>query len=88
MFLSGDDNFEISGVPVKSGVLELSTNMAAYWLDVPVDWTDTRHKPRLGNIGFADGSARETYWVIACETRFTKPVSPPTASRFRNLCFI
>lgn len=62
MFLSGDGNFAISNVPVKSGVLELSTNMAAYWLDVPVDWTDTRHKPRLGNIGFADGSARETYF--------------------------
>jgi hypothetical protein len=32
MILSGDDNFEISGVPVKSGLLELSSN-------APISWT-------------------------------------------------
>jgi prepilin-type N-terminal cleavage/methylation domain-containing protein/prepilin-type processing-associated H-X9-DG protein len=51
MFLSGDDNFEISGVPVKSGLLELSTN-------APISWTAARHKS-AGNIGLADGSVQE-----------------------------
>jgi hypothetical protein len=48
MFLSGDDNFAIGGVPVKSGLLELSTND-------PVAWTAARHR-FVGNIGLADGS--------------------------------
>ena len=50
-FLSGDDNFEINGVPVKSGLLQLSTNHATAW-------TAARHK-FAGNIGLADGSAQE-----------------------------
>lgn len=49
--LSGDDNFEIGGVPVKSGLLEFSTN-------APIAWTSARHK-YVGNIGFADGSVQE-----------------------------
>ncbi|HEX3857547.1 MAG TPA: type II secretion system protein [Verrucomicrobiae bacterium] len=49
-FLSGDDNFAISGVPVKSGTLELSSNAA-------IAWTTTRHN-RVGNIGLADGSVQ------------------------------
>jgi prepilin-type processing-associated H-X9-DG protein len=49
-FLSGDDNFEIGGVPVKSSLLELSTN-------VSVAWTTTRHKFG-GNIGFVDGNVQ------------------------------
>jgi prepilin-type processing-associated H-X9-DG protein len=49
-FLSGDDNFAISGVPVKSGTLELSTNAA-------IAWTTARHN-RVGNIGLADGSVQ------------------------------
>jgi prepilin-type N-terminal cleavage/methylation domain-containing protein len=48
--LSGDDNFEIGGVPVKSGLLELSTN-------APITWTGARHK-FVGNIGLADGSVQ------------------------------
>jgi prepilin-type processing-associated H-X9-DG protein len=48
MFLSGDDNFAIGGVPVKSGLLELSTN-------TPITWTSTRHG-NAGNIGLVDGS--------------------------------
>jgi prepilin-type processing-associated H-X9-DG protein len=48
MFLSGDDNFAIGGVPVKSGLLEFSTN-------APIGWTTERHKNE-GNIGLADGS--------------------------------
>jgi prepilin-type processing-associated H-X9-DG protein len=45
--LSGDDNLEISGVSVNSGLLELPTN-------APIIWTAERHK-FVGNIGFADG---------------------------------
>jgi prepilin-type processing-associated H-X9-DG protein len=51
MFLSGDDNFAIGGVPVKSGVLQLLTN-------APVTWTKTRHK-FVGNIGMADGHVEQ-----------------------------
>jgi prepilin-type N-terminal cleavage/methylation domain-containing protein/prepilin-type processing-associated H-X9-DG protein len=50
-FLSGDDNFEINGVPVKSGLLQLSTNHATAW-------TAARHM-FTGNIGFADGSVQQ-----------------------------
>ena len=46
--ISGDDNFEIGGVPVKPGWLILSTN-------TPIRWMSTRHN-RLGNVLFADGS--------------------------------
>ena len=45
-FLSGDDNFAIGGVSVKSGLLELSTNAL-------ITWTAARHK-FFGNIGHAD----------------------------------
>jgi prepilin-type processing-associated H-X9-DG protein len=48
--LSGDDNFELSGVPVKSGLLQFSTN-------TPIAWTTARHN-RAGNIGLADGSVQ------------------------------
>jgi prepilin-type processing-associated H-X9-DG protein len=51
MFLSGDDNFAIGGVPVKSGMLQLLT-------DTPVTWTKARHK-LYGNIGLADGSVQQ-----------------------------
>ena len=50
MILSGDDNFEIGSVPVKSGLLELSSN-------TPISWTAARHK-FAGNIGIADGSVQ------------------------------
>ena len=49
-FLSGDDNFEINGTPVKSCLLELSTN-------TPIAWSATRHK-FSGNILLADGSVQ------------------------------
>jgi type II secretory pathway pseudopilin PulG len=48
--LSGDDNFEIGGVPVESGLLKLSSN-------TPIAWTPVRH----GLGGFfllADGSVQ------------------------------
>jgi prepilin-type processing-associated H-X9-DG protein len=51
MILSGDDNFEIAGVPVKSGLLEFSTN-------APIAWSAARHK-FAGNIGLADGSVQQ-----------------------------
>jgi type II secretory pathway pseudopilin PulG len=63
MFLSGDDNFEIGGVPVKSGLLELSTTAS-------VAWTSARHTTykrhfwnattSFGYVGLADGSVRHT----------------------------
>src|SRR5208283_2838617 len=31
MFLSGDENFDIDDIPVKSGLLELSTNRSVAW---------------------------------------------------------
>ena len=48
--LSGDDNFQINGVPVKPGLLELSTN-------APIAWSAARHK-FAGNILLADGSVQ------------------------------
>ena len=51
MFLSGDENFAIGGVPVKSGVLQLLAN-------TPIAWTKARHKLH-GNISFADGSVQQ-----------------------------
>lgn len=48
--LSGDDNFEINGVPVKSGLLELTSNS-------PIAWSAARHK-FTGNILLADGSVQ------------------------------
>jgi hypothetical protein len=50
MFLSGDDNFEINGITVKSGLLQLSTN-------APISWTATRHH-FSGEIAFTDGSVQ------------------------------
>ena len=62
MFLSGDDNFAIGGVPVKSGLLEFSTNAVITWTSGRHEnsekthfWTPTRHHV-YGNIGLADGS--------------------------------
>lgn len=51
--LSGDANFEIGSVPVKSDVLELPMNAVIAW---PVD----RHK-FCGNILFADGRVDQSY---------------------------
>ena len=51
MVLDGDDNFLLSGKPVKSGLLELSSNS-------PVAWSGKRHR-YCGNLGFADGSVQQ-----------------------------
>ena len=48
MLLSGDDSFAIRGIPLKSGLVNLSTN-------TPIAWTASRHG-FCGNVGFADGS--------------------------------
>jgi type II secretory pathway pseudopilin PulG len=50
MLLSGDDNFSIGGVPVKSGLLELSSN-------TPITWSGARHK-FYGYVALADGSVQ------------------------------
>jgi prepilin-type processing-associated H-X9-DG protein len=64
--LSGDDNFEIGGVPVKSGILKLSWNSPITWgserhvlNDLPF-WTSKQNK-LAGNIGFADGSVNQSF---------------------------
>jgi prepilin-type processing-associated H-X9-DG protein len=66
VFLSGDDNFVVDDVPVKSGLLELSRNSPIAWgsgrhvlHDLPF-WTSMRNK-LAGNIGFADGSVKESF---------------------------
>lgn len=51
LVLDGDDNLIVGGMPVKSGMLELSTN-------TPVSWSGERHV-HVGNVGFADGSVAE-----------------------------
>jgi prepilin-type processing-associated H-X9-DG protein len=51
IFLSGDDNFAIGGIPVKSGLLQL-------WTNTPIAWTKARHK-FVGNILLADGSVQQ-----------------------------
>lgn len=50
MFLSGDDNLNVAGLPVKSGIIALSTNMN-------VTWSTNRHNLQ-GNVGLADGSVQ------------------------------
>jgi prepilin-type processing-associated H-X9-DG protein len=62
-FLSGDGNFSIGGVPIKTGLLALSTKSAVAWTSerhISSDsrfWTPSRYK-YVGNIGFADGNVR------------------------------
>lgn len=50
MFLTGDDNFLVNGLPVTPGVVALATN-------TPVEWSTARHNQQ-GNIAFADGSVQ------------------------------
>jgi prepilin-type N-terminal cleavage/methylation domain-containing protein len=65
MILSGDDNFAVGDVPVKSGLLELSTNSPIVWSSgrhVSYNshfWTPARYKI-AGNIALADGSVQTT----------------------------
>jgi hypothetical protein len=50
--LSGDDNFEFDGEPMKSGVTLLTSSASLIW-------TTERHNLH-GNIGLADGSVYQT----------------------------
>ena len=49
-FLSGDDNFAISGELLKSGLLQLTPK-------TPVTWAATRHV-KVGNVVLDDGSVQ------------------------------
>jgi len=51
MFLCGDSNFELGGVPPKPGLIELHTNSV-------VTWTKERHGGG-GNILLSDGSVQQ-----------------------------
>lgn len=51
IILTGDDNLAVNDVPVRTGILTLSTNSL-------VAWTSARHK-FVGNIGIADGSVQQ-----------------------------
>lgn len=71
-FLAGDDNFAIEGVAVKSGLLQISTN-------IPIVWNSRRHvSPNshfwtaardrfVGNILFDDGSVKQTTSSNLCQ---------------------
>ena len=64
MILSGDANFEISGVAVKSGLAKIPANVDVAWSSgrhTSYDahfWTRARDK-FVGNIGLADGSVQQ-----------------------------
>ena len=79
-FLDGDDNFERSGFPVKSGLINVSSN-------TPIAWTPGRHnqvyrehfwsipeKDYFGTIGVADGSV-EKYetWQLQKHFQYIEP---------------
>jgi competence protein ComGC len=51
LLLVGDDNFEIDGIPVKSGILKLKPNQQ-------IGWTRERHK-FVGNVAITDGSVQQ-----------------------------
>jgi prepilin-type processing-associated H-X9-DG protein len=51
MFLSGDDNLAIGGVPMKNRVVTFGNNAA-------ISWTRERHVNQ-GNIALADGSVQQ-----------------------------
>ena len=48
--LAGDDNFEIGGTPIETGLWEISSN-------TPIAWSADRHK-FCGNVAMADGSVQ------------------------------
>ncbi|HEY1662659.1 MAG TPA: hypothetical protein VGI03_09595 [Verrucomicrobiae bacterium] len=59
--LAGDDNFEIGGTPIKSGLVTVMKNADIGWTSArhkfdKTKWTLSRQK-NIGNIAFADGSA-------------------------------
>ena len=52
MILDGDDNFELNGIPVRSGLLDAFSGTS-------ITWSRNRHKYYCGNLGLADGSVFE-----------------------------
>ena len=50
LFLAGDNNFQVGGIHVKSGILEI-------FYGTLVQWTSARHKS-AGNICLGDGSVQ------------------------------
>jgi hypothetical protein len=65
MILSGDDNLEINGFHVRSGILNLSTNAAVEWTENerhgrPQQWSFRKQHFRIGNIGLTYGSVQTT----------------------------
>lgn len=50
VIVTGDDNFEITGTPIKPGLLMATSN-------TPITWSATRHNHR-GNIALSDGSVQ------------------------------
>jgi type II secretory pathway pseudopilin PulG len=61
--MSGDDNFQVAGVAVPSGLFQLSTNASIAWdshrhdIVTRMPWLGIPIKHHLvGNLGFADGS--------------------------------
>jgi hypothetical protein len=71
MMLAGDDNFEIDGVPIKSGVLELKANQH-------IGWTKARHK-FVGNVAITDGSVQQlsTKGLQDCSNLATNQLAIP-----------
>lgn len=61
LFLSGDDNFTVGGVPAKSSLLPLPTNSFLAWGpgrhgDVSSFFRKASPRDFFGNVSFADGS--------------------------------
>jgi hypothetical protein len=65
LILAGDDNLELNGSPVKSGVVNISTNFLITWSAGRHTQTFKRHfwssseTVYLGNMGFADGPVQD-----------------------------
>jgi hypothetical protein len=62
-FLSGDDNFAVDGIPVKSGLVQFPKNSTVAWASgrhISYNshfWTPA-HDKYVGNIGLPDGSVQ------------------------------
>ncbi len=71
MLLARDDNFEINGVPIESGVLNLTTNR-------PISWSASRHK-FAGNVAMTDGSVQQvsTTGLQDCVSLATNRIAIP-----------
>jgi prepilin-type N-terminal cleavage/methylation domain-containing protein len=74
LILDGDDNLELGGSPLKSGLIGVSSNSSIAWgsgRHVPMhrshSWMPVR-KTYFGFMGFADGSVRE---VFTSELQYT-----------------